>query len=97
MRPEPIHAQLIGGNSCSAFGITISSPSPVLALCRKLVADGYDPSLPLEAYRGEMLALRVRSIGEAARLQVRSHGGGFEPLQERSAASPMSQIQEAAA
>jgi hypothetical protein len=32
---------------------------------------------------------RVRSIGEAARLRVATHGVGFEPAQECTAASPM--------
>jgi hypothetical protein len=68
MTQQPIHAELIAGNTCAALGITISSSSPVLALCRKLVKDGYDPATPLEAYRGETLCLRVRSIGEGHRL-----------------------------
>jgi hypothetical protein len=39
-----------------------------LALCRKLIAAGYDPTLPLHAYRGDTLALKVCSIGEGAHL-----------------------------
>jgi hypothetical protein len=41
-----------------------------LALCRKLIAAGFDPSRPLCAYRGAVLCLRVRSIGEGAQLIV---------------------------
>jgi hypothetical protein len=41
-----------------------------LDLCRALVEAGYDPTTPLEAYRGDMLCLRVRSIGEAADLRI---------------------------
>jgi hypothetical protein len=41
-------------------------------MCRKLVAEGYDPRRALEAYRGDMLCLKVRSIGEASKL-----GGGL--------------------
>jgi hypothetical protein len=65
-----IHAELTGTDSCSALGITVSAGAPVLALCRKLIKDGYDPSMPLEAWRGSTLCLRVRSIGEAAKLDV---------------------------
>jgi hypothetical protein len=44
--------------------------------------------MPLEAYRGGTLALRVKSIGQAAKLQVNSNGTGFEPAGERRAAPP---------
>jgi len=57
---------------------------------------GHDPSTPLEAYRGGMLALRVKSIGQAAKLQVNSHGTGFEARGERRAASLVSPNLEAA-
>src|SRR6516164_9622984 len=63
--------------------------TPVLALCRELIAAGHDPSRPLHAYRDGVLALRIRSIGEAARLRVATHGVGFESAQECTTASPM--------
>jgi hypothetical protein len=70
----------------------------VLGLCRQLIAGGHDPGLPLEVWRGPVLCLRVRSIGEAAHLRVATHGGGFERLPGYAAgctaASPM---QESAA
>ena len=66
-----IRADLIGSNACSALGIIAHSHAPVLALCRRLIAAGHDPKKPLEAYRGNTLCLRVRSIGEAAQLTVR--------------------------
>ena len=65
-----IRAELIGGDTCSALGMTAKSGAPVLVLCRKLVEAGHDPSMPLEAYRGKTLCLRVRSIGEAAKLRM---------------------------
>ena len=74
---QAIRAELAGSDSCSALGIIISSSSPVLALCRKLVQAGFDPSTPLEVRRGETLSLRVRSIGEGARLEVNAKGNGF--------------------
>jgi hypothetical protein len=43
----------------------------VLTLCRQLLAAGLDPDQALEVYRGTTLALRVRSIGEGAKLTVR--------------------------
>jgi hypothetical protein len=74
-----IQAQLSGDDTCTALGITVRSSSPVLALCRKLVEAGHDPATPLEAYRGDTLCLRVRSIGRAAKLEVNSEGTGFRP------------------
>src|SRR6516162_8039272 len=78
-RQAAIRADLIGSDICTALGLTINSSSPVLALCRALIEAGHDPATPLEAYRGETLSLRVRSIGEGAGLQVNSQGRGFEP------------------
>jgi hypothetical protein len=62
-----IHGELIGDDRAVALGIQAQSSAPVLALCRALVAAGHDPASPL----------RVRSIGEAADLQVNSKGTGF--------------------
>ena len=44
----------------------------MLALCRLLIAAGHEPDQPLEVYRGDMLALRVRTIGEGANLEMNS-------------------------
>ena len=83
-----IRADLIGGRTCSALGITATGHAPVLSLCRRLVAAGHDPDSPLEAYRGTMLCLRVRSIGEAAKLTVKDGPDGktrfaaYHPFQD---------------
>ena len=53
--------------------------APVLTLCRKLIAARYDPATRLECYRGDVLALTVRSIGEAAKLVVDEKGLRFAP------------------
>jgi hypothetical protein len=53
--------------------------APVLALCRKLTST-HPSSTPLDAYRGATLCLRVRSIGEGARLEIDGKGVGFRPL-----------------
>ena len=73
----PIQAVLIGSDRCEALGVTVRDAAPVLNLCRKLVAAGHDPQLPLHVYRGDVLALRVRSIGEGSRLSIAGDGVGF--------------------
>jgi hypothetical protein len=42
--------------------------SPVTMLARRLIRAGANPDRPLEAYRDDVLALRVRSLAAAARL-----------------------------
>ena len=84
----PIHATLIGSNCCEALGITARGYAPVLELCRALVKAGPDPGRPLHAYRGDVLALKVQSIGEGARLTVREDRAGprfvaWEPFPRR--------------
>ena len=91
-----IDAELSKDDICSAFGITVKSPSPVLSLCRKLVALGHDPSTPLDAWRGDVLCLRIRSIGEAARLEVNGEGTGFRRATKPAPAPPMRSLLEAA-
>jgi hypothetical protein len=93
-----IHAELSGADTCSASGITVKSESPVLAVCRKLIDAGHDPATPLEAYRGETLALHIRSIGQAAALRVDTSRTGrpvFRRARSMVAASPMRQTGEA--
>ena len=76
-----IHAELYGDDVAEALGITKQSRSPVLDLCRVLVAAGYDPATRLEAYRGSVLCLRVSSIGEGAMLRVsEDHSVEFKSL-----------------
>jgi hypothetical protein len=68
-----------------ALGIEViagrRSDAVVCALCRRLL--GHNPATPMEVYRGSTLALRVRSIGEGAKLTVKETGGGprFTPWQ----------------
>jgi hypothetical protein len=90
VRPAPssvtISAELIGTNHATALGVVARSPSPVLALCRTLVEAGHDPATPLHAYRGNTLALKVRSIGEGAKLTVEDNHLGkpvFRPQRNR--------------
>ena len=66
---KAIRAELTG-DTCTALDLTVKSAAPVLALCRKLIEASHDPAMPLEVYRGDTLCLRVRSIGEAAKLRM---------------------------
>ena len=65
-----------------------------------LIAAGHDPRRPLEVFRGPVLALRIRSIGEAAGLTVEDSNRGTPILRRwrgprgSGAASPMRQIQK---
>ena len=80
---SPVRAELSGSDTCTALGITAKADSPILALCRKLIEAGHDPAAPLEAYRGNTLALRVKSIGQDAALRVGTGGNGapiFAPM-----------------
>jgi hypothetical protein len=95
-RNNRIRAELVGSDSCSALGIPVKADTPVLALCRKLVEAGHNPATPLEAYRSHALCLRVRSIGEAAALEVNSKGTGFKPARAVRIASLMRQTAEVA-
>jgi hypothetical protein len=84
-------AQLVGSSTVivRALGVTSCGDSPVLELCRNLVAAGLDPATPLEVYRaGGVLALQVRSIGEAAELEINPRGYGFVRRHERRRAPP---------
>jgi hypothetical protein len=88
--PAPvIRAELSGSNTATAEGITVRAITPVLQLCRRLVEAGYDPVRPLHAYRGDILCLKVRSIGEAAGLQPSGEGGGFRPADKPGRAPPV--------
>ncbi len=51
----------------------------LFTLCRALIERGHDPATALEGYRGEMLCLKVRSLGEGARQRVSPRGIGFVP------------------
>lgn len=81
-----IITQISSDTIATSCAIIIKAPSPVLALCRRLVAEGCDPAMPMKAYRGEILCLTIKSIGEAATLQVSGHGGGFSRATEGGAA-----------
>src|SRR5262245_46691254 len=75
-----IRAQLSSDSIAVSCGIEVHVGSPVLRLCRELLSAGSPSSAAMDVYRGQTLALQVRSIGEAAGLRVQSNGCGFIPL-----------------
>ena len=87
--PNAIRAELIGSDTAGAAGIGVTAYTPVLELCRKLVAAGHDPATPLDAYRGGTLCLIVRSIGTAAALEINARGNGFRLRRAADAAPPI--------
>jgi hypothetical protein len=84
-----IRAELAGASTCSALSVTIESSAPVISLCRRLIEAGHDPATAMQVFRGDVLALIVRSIGEAARLEINAYGTGFRPRREADAAPPI--------
>ena len=74
---QPIPAELTGSDTCTAFGHTTNGATPVLAMCRELLVAGLNPDSALLVYRKGVLALRVRSISEAASLEVNAKGTDF--------------------
>jgi len=85
-QPKTISAEFSGSDTATALGITAIGYSPALALCRSLTAAGLDPDTAMHVYRNGTLALRIRSIGEAARLTVEDDHNGrprFRIVRER--------------
>jgi hypothetical protein len=68
--PSEIRADLSNGVA-SAKGHATGGNAPILNLCRLLIADNEDPRSPMMVWRGATIALKIRSIGEGARLGVR--------------------------
>jgi hypothetical protein len=94
MQKSIIRAEIFGSDTATAEGLSVTSGAPVLKLCRALLEAGHDSSTPLEAYRGETLCLRVRSIGEGAKLTVQPNMTGrpvFVAYRASGIASPVRQ------
>jgi hypothetical protein len=68
---QTVRAELVGPDTCSAFGITATAHAPVLRLCQLLIEAGIDPQARLEAFRAGVLSLTVRTLAEGATLEVR--------------------------
>jgi hypothetical protein len=85
---DAVICSLTGSDRCSADGLTVKHNAPVLAMCRALLDAGYDPERPLEAYRGDVLSLRVSSIGYGAKFTVEESRSGGAPVLRRYKAFP---------
>ena len=90
----PLTAQLTGSHRCEALGIVAKGHAPAFALCRQLLTAGVNPDTALSVYRNGILALKVRSIGEAARLAAEDSKNGRPQFRlarptRRGAAPPM--------
>jgi hypothetical protein len=73
--PFPIIAEL-GNDRCAKLDLLGRGEAPALDLCRKLVAAGHDPATPMHVFRQGALALRIRTIGEGAKLRVTTNAAG---------------------
>jgi hypothetical protein len=90
-RKSPLRAELADHDRCSAAGISCRAYAPVLEICRKLIEAGHDPAAALHAYRGPTLCLIVRSIGEAADLEIGDDPPRFRRRGKPVGASPIAQ------
>jgi hypothetical protein len=68
--------ELLGPCRAEAFGVAVRAYAPLCAIARRLIRAGLDPGLPIEAYRGDVLALRGRSLLEVAQLTVQDSSTG---------------------
>jgi hypothetical protein len=86
-----IRAELFGTSRCHCpvAGLFVCAYTPILEMCRQLIAAGYHPDSRLLCFRGGILSLTIRSIGEAAQLKVNSKGTGFERLSGVRMTSPV--------
>jgi hypothetical protein len=70
-----LRIELTGSGTAGACGLVVRNRrSPVTKLCRQLVAAGHDPAEPAGAYRGAVLCLYIRSIGELPSTLHTRHG-----------------------
>jgi hypothetical protein len=83
-----IKAELEGSHRCAALGIIGRGEAPALELCRRLIELGVDPQTPLHVYRGSVLALVIRAIGEGAELRAATNHQGTPVFQKRTPGPP---------
>jgi hypothetical protein len=94
-RADTVIRSLTGSDRCEAEGLAVKHNAPVLAMCRALIDAGCDPERPLEAYRGDVLCLRVSNIGYGAQYTVEDGRRGapvlrrFKVFPRRAVAPPM--------
>jgi Fe2+ transport system protein FeoA len=96
-RSTIVRAELVDDNICTAQGLTVTSPSPILAMCRRLIEVGVDPGSALHVYRSDVLAISVVNIAIGARLTIKTAGNGaptfaLEPSVGGAGGSPVAPI-----
>jgi hypothetical protein len=93
---QVIRADLIGTHQCHcpAAGLYTCADAPILEMCRRLVAAGANPEARLDCYRGGILALTVRSVGEGARLKINGKGTGFAWVSTVGKGAPVRRMQQ---
>ena len=77
--PQTIRAEIFGDDTAEACGVSVKSNAPILELCRRLIEAGRHPASPLEAWRGQTLALRVKTLAAGARLTVDENRMDYRP------------------
>jgi hypothetical protein len=79
---EAIRVVLTGATTATLGAISVTTRTPILALCRILLANNFDPATPLQAFRSSTLCLTASSIGAGAGLTVNeAHGCNFSKWQ----------------
>jgi hypothetical protein len=63
MKPEPIRARMIDANTIAAGGVRLVAVDPIQSLCRRLIADGHDPSLAMKVWKGRQPIRLIHAIG----------------------------------
>jgi len=93
---EPIKGRLIGDHTCHVGNLPTNADTPIFEMCRLLLLHGYAPGRPLLVFRGNTLAVTVRTIREGAGLSVNGKGSAFYRLRKvcigppvRKSASPL--------
>ena len=75
----PIAVESIASHCCESLGSVGKGNSPVLSLCRPLLAAGFNPDQALDVYRAGTSALRVKNLhaglGRSLDHHVNVHGG----------------------
>ena len=70
MAHKAIRGEFYGSDYCVADGHTAYGHAPGLKMCRVLLEAGYEANRPLHIYRGDVLALKIKTIGWGAMYTV---------------------------
>jgi hypothetical protein len=68
--------ELSDNNTCRLADTVAAGRTPVLIACRELLARGINPDAAVEIYRGNVLALRIRTLAAGAHLTVEECSDG---------------------